>query len=50
MVTYLYIYREENSCADKLVNQGHSSMTLVWCDALLLFLRDELGVPYYRFA
>jgi hypothetical protein len=50
-----HIYIEENSCADKLANQEHSVTTLVWCDALPLyqydeFLRDKLGVPYYRFA
>jgi hypothetical protein len=48
-------YKERNSCADKLANQGHSSTTLVWCDVLPLFLCDEflldkLGVPYYQFA
>jgi ribonuclease HI len=49
-----HIYREGNSCADKLANLGHSFVHLKWWDSLPLelrddFLRDKLGIPCFRF-
>jgi ribonuclease HI len=49
-----HIYREGNSCADKLANLGHSFVHLKWWGSLPLelrddFLRDKLGIPCFRF-
>jgi ribonuclease HI len=48
-----HIYREGNSCADKIANLGHAYNNLEWWESLpsLLrndFLRDTLGLPQYR--
>ena len=49
-----HIFREGNSCADKLASMGHSSVGVVWLDSLpidlkLDFYRDRCGFPNYRF-
>jgi len=48
-----HIFREGNSCADKLASLGHSSIGAVWLDSLptdlrLDFFRDRCGLPNYR--
>ena len=48
-----HIYREGNSCADKLAFLGHSAIGAVWLDRLptvlsLDFFRDRCGLPNYR--
>jgi ribonuclease HI len=50
-----HIFREGNSCADKLANHGHTIIDFTWWDSLPQFLRgafmnDKLGFPCYRFA
>ncbi|GAU50560.1 hypothetical protein TSUD_180300 [Trifolium subterraneum] len=54
-IRWSHIYREGNSCADKLANLGHSFAQFKWWDSLPLelqddFLRDKLGLPCSRFA
>jgi ribonuclease HI len=48
-----HIYREGNSCADKLASLGHSSAGSVWLDLLRIdlrldFFRDRCGFPTFR--
>lgn len=49
-----HIFREGNSCADKLANIGHYIRGSVWLDMLHVELhfdiyRDRIGLPNYRF-
>ncbi|XP_024630561.1 uncharacterized protein [Medicago truncatula] len=49
-----HIFREGNSCADKLASMGHDIADVVWLDTLptsvsLDFFRDRCGLPNYRF-
>lgn len=49
-----HIFREGNSCADKLAFMGHDITDVVWLDTLptsvsLDFFRDRCGLPNYRF-
>jgi hypothetical protein len=49
-----HIFREGNSCADKLANMGHAITGAIWLDTLpagvvLDFFRDRCGLPNYRF-
>jgi len=49
-----HIFREGNSCADKLANMGQDITGAVWIDTLptsvgLDFFRDRCGLPNYRF-
>jgi hypothetical protein len=48
------IFREGNSCADKLANMGHGIQDSIWLDTLpselhFDFFRDRIGLPNYRF-
>jgi ribonuclease HI len=50
-----HIFREGNTCADRLANHGHSIIDFTWWNSLPQFLRgpfinDKLGLPCYRFA
>jgi len=49
-----HIFREGDSCADRLANLGHAILGSVWLDTLpsevhLDFYRDRVGLPNYRF-
>lgn len=49
-----HIFREGNSCADKLANMGHGIIGSIWLDTLPYeihsdFYRDRIGLPNYRF-
>lgn len=51
---YSHIYREGNSCADRLANAGLFVDGIVWWDRLPRcaydgFSRDRVGLPNYRF-
>jgi ribonuclease HI len=51
---YSHIYREGNTCADRLANAGFFVDGVVWWDYLPScsrdsFSRDRLGLPNYRF-
>jgi hypothetical protein len=53
-LVWSHIYREGNSCTDKLTTHGHSTTSFIWCDSLPLFLRDDflgdkLDFPYYHY-
>jgi hypothetical protein len=53
-ISYSHIYRQGNSCADKLSNHGHTVTCYTWYDTVLSllheeWLRDKLGLPCYRF-
>jgi hypothetical protein len=48
-----HIYREGNTCADKLANHGHLLDNILWWDSISSFLiddflRDRLGIPRFR--
>jgi hypothetical protein len=49
-----FIYREGNTCADRLANAGFFVDGVVWWDQLPScsrdnFSRDRVGLPNYRF-
>lgn len=51
---YSHIFREGNSCADKLASHGFSVNGLVWWDFVPSFISEEafingMGFPNYRF-
>lgn len=53
-VISFHIFREGNSCADKLANMGYDIQGSVWLDMLPVelhfdFYRDRIGLPNYRF-
>jgi len=50
----LHIFREGNSCADKLVSHGHVVTDFVWWDIMPDFVRgdffrDLVGLPNFCF-
>jgi hypothetical protein len=53
-ISYSHIYRQGNSCADKLSNHGHTVTCYTWYDNVLSllheeWLRDKLDLPCYHF-
>lgn len=49
-----HIYREVNSCTDKLANHGYGVTSSFWCDVLPTFIsqdifRDRVGLSNYHF-
>jgi hypothetical protein len=52
---FSHIYREKNSCVDRLANAGFFVDGLIWWDQLSScsregFFRDRVGLPNYRFS
>lgn len=53
-IIYSHIFREWNSCVDKLTNYGTTVQVFYWWDLLPNFVRENffrnrLGHPNYRF-
>jgi hypothetical protein len=40
-ISYSHIYRQGNSCADKLANHGHTVTCYTWYDIVLALLHEE---------
>jgi len=40
--TLVHIYREGNSCTDKLANHGHSVTSIFWWDVLPAFISQDI--------